>query len=329
LIGVGPGHFQNAYLVEQGRLLWQPGHQAEPYRFTADIHNDWLQVLVESGWIGLGLFAAVLGLALRAAWRRRSLGGAALLGLFSAFAVQALFHFPLGIQASALFFWGSVGLAAAWEQEGGPAVAIPWAWVCLPLAFGLALSLRQALASAALNGGSALKDAGHPTEAVVLLQKATRLWPEDPRAWLRLGLAQDALGQGEEAVRSFGEATRVLPGLTEAWSNLGLALGKAGQLRSAQEASEQALALNPRAGEAWSNLAKLRYLQGDAKGAIDDLQNGLSQAGPSALLYFNLGAVYLNTGQRPQARDAFRLCLRLQADYPEAQRLLQGLDHGR
>jgi Flp pilus assembly protein TadD/O-antigen ligase len=325
VLGVGPSNFQSAYLVEQGRLLNQPSYQAEPYRFSGDIHNDWLQVLAESGWIGLGLLLSVFVLALQSAWRRHSVAGAALIGLFVAFGVQALFHFPLSVQASALFFWGSVGLAAAWEDEEPRPGRLPWAWICLPLLLGMAVTFRQTVASAALNQGTVLTGTGRPAEAVLFLQKAAALWPEDSRAWVRLGLAQDALGHGAEAVQSFTQATRVLQGLPEAWSNLGLALGKLGQLRPAQEASEQALALNPRSSEAWSNLAKLRYLQGDTKGAIGDLQSGLSQAGPSAILYFNLGAVYMNSAQRPLAKQAFEQCLRLQPDYAEARRLLQGL----
>jgi Tfp pilus assembly protein PilF/O-antigen ligase len=331
VLGVGPGHFQDAYLKEQGRLLSAEANLAEPYRFTADIHDDWLQVLAESGWMGLGLLLWVFSLALRGAWRRRSVAGAALLGLLTAFGVQALFHFPLGIQASALFFWGAVGLVAAWDPSAssGQASGLPWAWLALPLALGFALTLRQAVASASLNTGTVLRDGGRPAEAVVFLQKAATLWPQDSRAWMRLGLAQDALGRGNEAAESFRQATVALEGLPEAWSNLGLVLGKMGQLAEAQRASERALDLNPRSGEAWSNLAKLRYLQGDAPGAIADLENGLHHAGPSALLYFNLGAVYLNVGQRQPAKAAFEQCLRLQPDHAEAQRLLKGLQRAR
>ena len=331
LTGVGPGRFQDAYLEEEGRLLGLAAYAHEPYRFTADIHDDWLQVLAESGWVGLGLFVGVFGMAWRSAWRRRSTLGAALVGLLAAFAVQALFHFPLGIQGSALLFWGALGLCAAWEAEeqGSFDAPVNWAWLSLPVALALALTVRQSLGSAALNSGTVLRDAGRTEAAAALFQRAAQLWPDDTRAWMRLGLAQDALGQGEASVGSFEKAVKVLPSLPEGWSNLGLALGKMGQLPSAQAASEQALSLNPRSAEAWSNLAKLRYLQGDTKGALADLQGGLGQAGPSPLLYFNLGAVQLNQGHKQEAREAFEQCLRLKPDHTEAKRLLLDLGHAR
>jgi Flp pilus assembly protein TadD/O-antigen ligase len=330
-LGVGPGRFQSAYLEEQGRLLNLPQGQGQPYLFTADIHDDWLQCLAESGWLGLGLLAGVFTLALRAAWRRASLQGAALVGLFWAMGVQALFHFPFSVQASAIFFWGAVGLASAWDEARLPAseagAPLPWAWLCLPLALGLALTARQSLASAALNSGTVLRDLGREGEALPLLQRAAQLWPEDTRAWMRLGSAQDQVGHGDEAMASFARVIKILPGLPEAWTDLGLALGKAGRLAEAQSATEQALALNPRSPETWSNLAKLRYLQGDGSGALDDLQKGLAQAGPSALLYLNLGVIHLNRGERASARAALEQCLKLQPDEAQAKELLQGLAH--
>lgn len=292
LTGTGASRFQDAYLVEQGRLLAQPAHAKEPYRFTADIHNDWLQNAAESGWVGLALLMAVFALAARSAWAWRDGQGAACLGLLAAFGVQALFHFPLSIQASALFFWGCIGLLASRaDAPAGAAGRGTLPWLAWPLAFGLALALQQALASAALNTGTVLKDRGDPAVAEAFFRVAAQNSPQDVRAWMRLGIVQDAQGNGEAAIDSFIRATEISPGLPEAWSNLALALGKSGDLKSAQAAAEQALSLNPRAVEAWANLAKIRSLQDDLAGAQRDLEAGLAQAGPSPLLEGNLKLV--------------------------------------
>ncbi len=292
LTGTGASRFQDAYLVEQGRLLGQPAHAKEPYRFTADIHNDWLQNAAESGWMGLALLLAVFALAARSAWAWREGQGAAFLGLLAAFGVQALFHFPLGIQASALFFWGSIGLLAARaEESAGETGRWNLSWLTWPLAFGFALTFQQAFASAVLNTATVFKDRGDPGIAESFFGVAAHNWPQDVRAWMRLGIVQDAQGNGEAAIDSFIRATEISPGLPEAWSNLALALGKSGDLKSAQAAAEQALSLNPRAVEAWANLAKIRSLQDDLAGAQRDLEAGLAQAGPSPLLENSLRMV--------------------------------------
>jgi tetratricopeptide (TPR) repeat protein len=286
-LGVGPGRFQRAYLEQQGRWLGQPEHLAQPYRFTADIHNDWVQVAAESGWPSLALLLALLGMGLAAARRSRS---AALAGALAAFAVQACFHFPLNVQASALLFWGALGLLSAREnppQKSGEF----WGWMGALALAALVLTLRQGQASAALNRGVVLKNQGRLAEAEALLAESVRLRPEDSRAWIGLGLVRDAAGKGPQAAESFRQATVVSPALPEAWANLALAAGKLNDLAASQAAGERALALNPRSPEAWSNLGKVRYLAGDMAGALRLFEEGLRQAGPNALLQSNAGAL--------------------------------------
>lgn len=332
IIGVGPGHFQQAYLEEQGRLLGQAEFKAEPYRFTADIHQDWVQVAAETGlpglvlllWLWLKAFEVSLSKA-RARWQ-----GAAMAGLLVAFGVQACFHFPFNIQASALTFWMGLGLLSAWQENGdGEGPTRSWAWLAVPLGLALLFTLRQAVASANLNTGTWLKEQQRPAQALPYFERTSSLWPQDARAWLRLGIVQDSLGKDEAAVESFGRAKQQSPALPEVWANLSLALAKLQSWEAAQASAEQALSLNPRAGEVWSNLAKIRYLQGDQNGALQDLQSGLVQAGPSAVLFFNLGALHFNAGRRSQAKDAWAACLKLEPGHSEAARMLKLLSRDR
>lgn len=326
LMGVGGGNFQQAYLEEQGRQLQSAVNLKEPYRFTADIHQDWIQTAASSGLIGLGLLLWLVLSAGRLALRLsdRALG-ASLLGLLMAFSVQALFHFPLGIQASALLFWGGLGFLSAVEEPVAEGKAWPWPLLALPLALAVGLTGRQMMASAALNSGTWLLEHGRPQEAAEFLGRASKLWPDDARAWLRLGRAQDALGRTDDAIHSFDQARQASLGLPEAWANLSLELGKAGQWPAAQAAAEQSLALNPHAAESWSNMGKIRYLQGDVQGAMADLQAGLQQAGPNAVLYFNLGALQMNAGDKEAALQNFEACLKLDPGNREAQRLAKEL----
>lgn len=329
VMGVGPGSFQQAYLEEQGSQLQNAANLKEPYRFTADIHDDWIQTAAGSGAAGFAILVWLVASAARSAWRQREGAGAGLLGLLAAFSVQALFHFPLGIQASALVFWGALGLISALEAPAPEGRPWPWAWVALPLALAAAVTSRQMVASAALNSGTWLLEHQRPDVAEPLFERATRLWPQDERAWLRLGRAQDALGRTDDAIHSFDRARQASLGLPEAWANLSLELGKDGNLQAAQAAAEQSLALNPRAAESWSNMGKIRYLQKDSAGAMLDLEAGLLEAGPDPALYFNLGAIQMNLGKKAEARASFESCLKLQPANTEAQRLVKELAHAR
>ena len=67
-------------------------------------------------------------------------------------------------------------------------------------------------AAAQLELGSALVHfAGEPDDALLPLQAAVHLRPDDARAYGELGLALHRLGQHAEAVAAFGEAERLDP----------------------------------------------------------------------------------------------------------------------
>lgn len=328
--GVGPGNFQAEYLRRQGARLNAPGAQAIPYRYTADAHNDWLQTAAETGFAGLALWAAVFGLALRAAWRKGGAAGMAVAGGLAAFGVQACFHFPWAIVPSAGLLLLGLGAAAAWSaDEARPLPAWPLQAAALLCLLAIVLQWRQAQASALLNSGVAAQ-ASPSTRALSLplFAKAAALNPADERAWNRLGSAQLAAGRPDDAVQSFQAALRALPTLPEAWANLGLALGTAGSLENAETMCRQALALNPRSGEAWANLGKVVYQRGRAAEAIELYRQGLQEAAPSVSAWFNLGAILYNEKRYKEAAPAFEQVLRLQPGHAEAARLLKAC-HGR
>lgn len=67
VLGVGPGHFGDAYLFNRDRepdsLIWRSRRPEDP-------HNEPLRVLSETGWVGFLIWSAWLILGLRAQWRR-------------------------------------------------------------------------------------------------------------------------------------------------------------------------------------------------------------------------------------------------------------------
>ncbi|MBX3170275.1 MAG: O-antigen ligase family protein [Candidatus Eremiobacteraeota bacterium] len=67
LLGVGPGHFGDAYLLNRDL---EPDVLMKRSRRPEDPHNEPLRVLSETGWIGLLLWSAWLMLGLRAQWRQ-------------------------------------------------------------------------------------------------------------------------------------------------------------------------------------------------------------------------------------------------------------------
>ena len=78
-LGVGPGHFGDAYLLNRSM---EPDVLMKRERRPEDAHNEPLRVLSETGWVGLGLWCGWVMLALRAHLRRPGPQSACLLVLF-------------------------------------------------------------------------------------------------------------------------------------------------------------------------------------------------------------------------------------------------------
>lgn len=92
VFGAGPGNYPHFYAGDEFR--WYPGREPEPRQ----LHNSYLSVAAELGFVGLFLFLAVLGTSMRAAVRaaRANVAGVSVfaraLGYgFAAFLVASLF----------------------------------------------------------------------------------------------------------------------------------------------------------------------------------------------------------------------------------------------
>ncbi len=325
ILGVGGGAFEMEYLRLQAPRLWKD--RGQPFRRTADAHDDWLQAAAETGWPGLLLLAALFVVALRACLAEGGPAAGAAAGALAAFAVQGCFHFPGDIPPTAALAQAALALAAGFQAApGGPALPrILRVGALAGLAACLLLDLRRAASSGMLNAGTALERNAATAEgplAVPLLEEAARLEPGDGRAWSRLGGADLGRGDPEAAADDFRQALRVLPSDPDAWTNLGLSLGSAGDPRRAVACLREAVELDPRSNVAWSDLAKAEDLLGDRDGALADARRGIAEAGGSPQAWFNLGALLYNAGRRREAAPDFAEALRMDPRTPQARRLL-------
>ena len=125
LLGSGPGYFRENYwsLVEQDQEKPSPAEVYLLYRMdgvpAGEMHNEFLELLVESGIVGFFLAAFFFSLVIlraarklqcRAVSRSRRVRLAGLLAMFFAFMVDAQFGFPFQLPASGLLFLLNVWL---------------------------------------------------------------------------------------------------------------------------------------------------------------------------------------------------------------------------
>lgn len=189
LLGTGLGSF--AYIfpdyADVGAALGVPPYSVESATFANAAHSDPLQLLMETGPIGLGLAIYLASLLLR-----RATGGARV-ALYVAIGLS-LIGFPFQNPATALL----IALAAA-RSGVGETLAIKW--VALPFAFPAVLLLvgfpnavfAQAHLSAALRHLQPGVISDNPRSAVAALQHANEAYRLDPANFrARLELFQTA-----------------------------------------------------------------------------------------------------------------------------------------
>lgn len=147
---------------------------------------------------------------------------------------------------------------------------------------------------------------GHVAEAQQVFEKAIADDPEDARAWLDLGLAQEAKGDMAAAERAYRRATEIDPRFAEAWNNLGVLLRESGNLPEATRTLERAVSLDPDLAVGRFNLG-LAY---EDQGRLDDAEREylatIQQLPGDPVPRINLAMMYLDAGRPDDATAQLR-----------------------
>lgn len=125
-------------------------------------------------------------------------------------------------------------------------------------------ALREVLAQdpenvpALLNLGVLYHQAGQHSKAIEQFQRVTELQPTEPRAYLNLAAAEDALGHLNAAEAALLKALELAPGQAGVHHNLGVLYLKRQQYGHAMAEFELELAINPASKETAAALRSLR-----------------------------------------------------------------------
>jgi hypothetical protein len=294
--GAGLGGFAHAYLDAQGKRLAPLAPRAASHRFVnaTTAHCDWLEVLVDSGPVGLLLLALAVGSGLLASARAGWFAGAdppeaggasartaarwgvapeSCAAALASFAVCAMGDSPLRQPGPALLLGLAIGACPKTLALPRPNVALlsSAARVALTAASALLLagSVRGWIADRRLH---AARDAA-PGEQAALLSSAARLDPGSGEIALERGLRELDLGRPEAALVELRRSRPLL-------ANVGtdVAIGNAEQLLGDPEAARRAylaaLARHPGSFRAHANISQPLI----ALGRLDEAERHLAVA---------------------------------------------------
>lgn len=166
--------------------------------------------------------------------------------------------------------------------------------------------------------GVVLNMQGRDAEALIAMQEAVLLSPENSEAHHNMGLILNSLGRIADAELSFRRALEIQPDFSEAHNSLGDILAQLGRLDEAEAVYRKALHFQPDFAEAHSNLSLVLYNAGKLAEAENPLRMALSLRPELAELHCNLGKILNELGRQAAADESFCRALELDPDLAEA-----------
>lgn len=155
-----------------------------------------------------------------------------------------------------------------------------------------------------------LARSGRHDEAVSVLRAALSSRPREEDLLFALGAAYERAGQVELAVAQMRALLAVNPDHAEALNFLGYSLAEQGvRLEEAEKLVRRALELKPRSGHILDSLGWVVFRRGDARRAVEFLEQAEALAGPDATILEHLGDAYRASSRLGDAAKAYRRAL--------------------
>src|SRR5450631_2896775 len=159
---------------------------------------------------------------------------------------------------------------------------------------------------------------GDHDAAVVRIQRAVEIDPNNPGYYNNLGLALKASHRFDQATASFRHAIHLNPDNATAHVSLGNMLKDRGELEQAVAHFRIALTLKPELAEAHNNLANVLKGLARFQEAVRHYQIALRLRPGFAEAHHNLGNTLKEQGRLDEAVASYQQALRIKPDYPEA-----------
>jgi predicted O-linked N-acetylglucosamine transferase (SPINDLY family) len=162
--------------------------------------------------------------------------------------------------------------------------------------------------------GAVYKLAGLNAEALIPMQNAAAMSPDDAEVYYNLGLTLQDLGRLPEAQTSYRRAIQINPDFFQAHGSLGIVLQGLGCMKDAEASYRQAIEINPGYADAHNNLGNVMKEQGCLDEAVACYRRALQINPDYVLARSNLGLVLEDMGHLDEAEASFRRVLEIVPD---------------
>jgi tetratricopeptide (TPR) repeat protein len=168
----------------------------------------------------------------------------------------------------------------------------------------------------------ALLDRGHVSQAMALLERLVRDYPESVGSWLTLGRALNRQKDWAGAEKALSQALQLAPENPEVQVQMGITLYYQGSPR-AVEHFRKAIQVQPECAPAYYNLGLWLARQEDSPGAIEAFRTAVRIQPNFSDAYLGLGSQLALQGYLPEAIRHFQQAVQLNSADPRARQLLR------
>lgn len=197
------------------------------------------------------------------------------------------------------------------------AVAAAWLGGCV--------SLGSGPQDTPYNRGVDAFDQRRYADAVRFFRRATELAPEDPRAFVNLGLTFDRLGQATQAEQHYRTALELNAAEPRALANLGQLLGDRGKIAQARTLLTQATVAEPSSAYTWTALGWFEMQQGRLAQAERHFTQAITAEPEASTGYFHMGRLLHARQRHTDAIAMFRTAVQWEPEDVESMRALVAL----
>lgn len=164
------------------------------------------------------------------------------------------------------------------------------------------------------NRGITANEMGKYSQAVDYFLNATKVDPDDPRAFVNLGVAYSNIGENDLALEAFRRAIEADSNYVDGWRNLGITYRQMGQHEKAVEAFEKVALLAPDDPDGLSALADAYFGMGEYEKSLQYYTKAAEKKPEDAGLQYQIGEALFNLGRFMEAGQAFQKAAALSRD---------------
>ena len=169
-----------------------------------------------------------------------------------------------------------------------------------------------------VNRGIINKKLGNYQKAIEDYNMAIMIMPKYKTAYITRGTVHEASGNYQKAIEDYDMAIKSDPKDADAYYNRGISYGSLGNYQQALTDFTTAIKLNPRYATAYNNRGVFYSVSGNYRQSIEDFNSAIKLQPGYAEAYYNRGISYKNIGSYQKAIQDFTVTIRLNPQHTKA-----------